>query len=353
MKVLALTRYGRLGASSRLRIYLYAPILQALGIDLQVSPLLRDGYLKRLYAGQATNWPEVFGYYLMRTVGLLRARKYDLLWIEKELFPNLPAWFEQALSALDVRYVIDIDDAIFHNYDRSTNRYKKLLARKINKVMTGSALVLCGNDYLAEQARIAGARRVEMIPTVIDLERYQVLHPPMRERIVVGWCGSPSTAQYLDIVAPVLKVLSEEFSLQLRVIGAKFACPGVDVDCRPWSEESEVREIQDFDIGIMPLKDAPWERGKCGYKLIQYMACGKPVVATSIEANDKIVLQDITGYLVSTMDDWMDKLRALILDTQKRRTAGMQGRDLVEKRYCIQVTAPRIARLLQECVALK
>ena len=134
-----------------MRIYQYAPILQTLDIDLQISPLLRDGYLKRLYAGQATNWPEVFGDYLMRTVGLLRARKYDLLWIEKELFPNLPAWFEQALSALGVRYVIDIDDAIFDNYSRSSGRYQKLLTRKINKVMTGSALVLWGNDYLAEQ----------------------------------------------------------------------------------------------------------------------------------------------------------------------------------------------------------
>ncbi len=353
MKVLALSRYGRLGASSRMRIYQYAPALHSMGIDLHVSPLLRDDYLKRLYAGQATNWRELLSDYLARIAGLLHVGKYDLLWIEKELFPNFPAWFEQALAAVGVRYVLDIDDAVFHNYDRSTHRYHKLLADKLDKVMAGSTLVLCGNGYLAERARSAGAPCVEILPTVIDLERYQVLHPPMREHIVVGWCGSPSTAKYLDIVAPVLKELAKEFPLQLRVIGAKFACPGVDVDCRSWSEESEVREIHDFDIGIMPLKDSPWERGKCGYKLIQYMACGKPVVTTSIEANDKIVLQDITGYLVSTMDDWMDKLRALILDPQKRRTAGMQGRDLVEKRYCIQVTAPHIARLLQECVALK
>lgn len=334
-------------------MYQYAPRLRSMGIELQLSPLLGNGYLNRLYAGQAVRWPGVVCDYLKRVVGLLRAGNYDLIWIEKELFPNFPAWFEEVLRALGIRYVIDIDDAVFHNYGLSSNRYKRLLAGKIGKIMRNSALVICGNDYLAEWAHSAGAPWVETIPTVIDLERYDAVGLPDRGRIVVGWCGSPSTAQYLEIVAPALRILAKEIALQLRVIGAGVSYGGLDVDCRNWSESSEAREIQDFDIGIMPLRDSPWERGKCGYKLIQYMACGKPVIATSSGANEKIVVHGRTGYLVSSLDDWVEALRALMVDSQKRWAMGMQGRDLVENNYCVQVTAPRIAQLLRECVGLQ
>jgi glycosyltransferase involved in cell wall biosynthesis len=331
-------------------MYQYVPALHSLGIDLVISPLLRDGYLNRFYAGQATDWGELIADYLVRIAGLFRAGKFDLLWIEKELFPNFPAWFEQALAAMGVRYVIDIDDAVFHNYDQSTNRYQKLLAHKLDKVMAGSTLVLCGNGYLAHRARSAGAARVELLPTVIDLQRYAAVPAPERRQVVIGWCGSPSTVRYLEIAAPALQELSREFCLQLRVIGAKFAWDGIDVDCRPWSEDFEVREIQDFDLGIMPLQDTPWERGKCGYKLIQYMACGKPVVASSVGANEQIVIHGVNGYLASTPECWSAALRELIANPAKRAAAGVQGRALVEKQYCLQVAAPRVAEMFQECV---
>lgn len=347
MRILALSRYGRLGASSRMRIYQYAPILQAMGIEVEVSPLLSDNYIRRLYAGQATNWLGVFHDYLMRAVRLLSAKKFDLLWIEKELFPNLPAWFEQALSALAIRYVVDYDDAIFHNYDLSPHPAKRLLIDKIDKVMRHSALVVCGNAYLAERAHSAGARHVEIIPTVIDLERYAVGGPLSRDYFIIGWIGSPSTAKYLDLVAPALKALAAEFPLRLRVIGAEFSWPGLDIDYRSWTEDSEVEEIQDFDIGIMPLIDSSWERGKCGYKLIQCMACGKPVIASPVGVNREIVVDGVNGYLASTVDEWIEAFRALFLDAQDRVAMGAQGRRFVEEKYCLQVTTPRLAQLFQ------
>lgn len=345
MRVLALARYGRLGASSRMRIYQYVPFLQALDVDVQVVPLLRDDYLKRLYQKQPTNWIELFVDYLKQVVGLLNARKFDLLWIEKELFPNFPAWFEQALSGLGVRYAVDYDDAIFHNYDLSQQPLKRMLSRKIDDVMSSSQLVVCGNNYLAERARSAGAHKVEIVPTVIDLERYEVTDLPVREKIVVGWIGSPATAKYLDLIAPALATLAKKFALQLRVIGASFAWDGLDVDCRSWSEESESREIQDFDIGIMPLADSPWEQGKCGYKLIQYMACGKPVVASPVGVNREIVRDGVNGYIASTVDEWVSACDALFSDLQGRISMGRQGRKAVEEKYCLQVTAPRLAQL--------
>jgi glycosyltransferase involved in cell wall biosynthesis len=350
LRVLALTRYGRLGASSRMRIYQYVPLWHRSGIDVQVSPLLSDAYLKRLYAKQVTNWFEILRNYLIRILTLLSARKFDLLWIEKELFPNLPAWFEQALSALNIHYVVDYDDAIFHNYDCSRHPIKRILANKIDTVMRNAALVVCGNAYLADRASSAGARHVEIVPTVIDLERYRVSQFVSRKPVVIGWVGSPSTAKYLDVVAPALRALSGKFPLQLRVIGAQLALPGLDVDCRRWCEETEVSEIQNFDIGIMPLIDSPWERGKCGYKLIQYMACGKPVLASPVGVNREIVIDHSNGYLASTVEEWVYSFEALISNLQKRQEMGIQGRRLVEERYCVQVTSSRLAHMFDDLV---
>jgi glycosyltransferase involved in cell wall biosynthesis len=335
-----------------MRTYQYLPIWQTMGIDVQVSPLLRDDYIKRLYAKQTTNWFAVINDYLMQAVRLLSSGKYDLLWIEKELFPNLPAWFEQALSALNIRYVVDYDDAIFHNYDINLHPIKMLLTDKIDKVMRNSALVVCGNAYLAERAHTAGSRHVEIVPTVVDLDRYAVVKSKIRPVLVIGWIGSPSTVKYLDVVLPALKIVAAEFPLQLRVIGAQFASPGLDVDGRSWSEESEASEIQDFDVGIMPLIDSPWERGKCGYKLIQYMACGRPFVASPVGVNREIVEHGINGYLASTVDEWTHAFRTLYSDSQNRLVMGEHGRRSVEKKYCLQVTAPRLVQLFHE-VAIK
>jgi glycosyltransferase involved in cell wall biosynthesis len=351
MKVLALTRYGRLGASSRMRIYQYTPFLRYSGIEVEVSPLLRDDYLKRFYARQKTRWAAILADYLKQAVRSMHARRFDLLWIEKELFPNLPAWFEQALSALGIRYVVDYDDAVFHNYDLSLHPLKRILADKIDRVMRSSALVVCGNEYLAERARFAGARRVEVIPTTVDMERYRTAAPQAHDRIVVGWIGSLTTVIHLQLVADALRELASEFPLRLCVVGAQFAAPGIDIDCRPWSEDTEVGELQQFDIGIMPLIDTPFVRGKCGYKLIQYMAAGKPVVASPVGMNLEIVEHGRCGYLASTSDEWLSALRALCANSEARQSMGAQGRLTVEQRYCLQVTGPRIAQLFHEISA--
>ena len=340
-----------MGASSRMRFYQYLPDLQSQGIEIEVSPLLSDGYLKRLYAKQATNWRGVINDYLKQMVRLLTVRDYDLLWIEKELFPNLPPWFEQVLARRGVRYVADYDDAVFHNYDQSLNPLKRLVRNKIDSVMQHAALVVCGNSYLAERACCAGARRVEVIPTVVDLNRYAVVKPREHGKLVIGWIGSPSTVKYLDLVAEPLKELARELPVQLRVVGASCAVPGLDVVCRTWTEAGEAEEIQQFDLGIMPLADSPWERGKCGYKLIQYMACGLPVVASPVGVNTEIVAHGVNGFLAQSQDEWLTAIRALSTDAASRRDIGARGRRSVEQNYCLQVTAPRLARLFHEILA--
>ena len=348
MKILALTRYARLGASSRIRIIQYGDALANHGIDVDVSPLLSDDYLLRQYAGCRTDWLHVMRCYVRRLGQLATAGRYDLLWIEKELFPNLPAWFERWLTLTGKRYVVDYDDAVFPNDLLNPHPLKWLIAGKIDSVMRHASMTVCGNDYIAARAAAAGARNICTLPSVIDLERYTCVEPPVRQRIVVGWIGSPSTAPYLTLVLPALRQLAARYPITLRVVGAQFEATGIDVECRPWTEAAEVQEISDFDIGIMPLFDTQWERGKCGYKLIQYMACGRPVVASPIGINEKIVRAGQTGYLATTTKQWHDALSALCSQRGERSAMGARGRLDVEEHYCLQVTVQQVAGVLRE-----
>lgn len=351
LRVLALTRYGRLGASSRVRSYQFEDALRAEGVALTLSPLLGDDYLRRLYAGQRIDLAGVLKDYLRRLGMLWRAGSFDLLWIEKELFPYLPAWFEYWLKWRGIRWVVDYDDAIFHNYDLARNRLLRLLRHKIDRVMRWSDAVLAGNDYLAARARAAGARRIEVVPTVIDLRRYAPLVREDADCPRIGWIGSPMTFKYLRALYAPLEALARRRSFELVVVGAEdpdLQSAPFPVRCVAWEEVTEARLLAELDIGVMPLPDDPWERGKCGYKLIQYMACGVPVVASPVGVNTRIVEPGVTGFLAGDSQAWHDSLDALLGNPLLRRTLGVNGRVRVEREYCVQVQAPRLARIFMD-----
>jgi len=349
MKILFLTRYDRLGASSRIRSYQYYSYLESCGIELMVSPLLTGDYLKLLYEKNKMNiLPIVVGY--LRRIGvLLLERKFDLIWIEKELFPWIPAWLE-AVIFWNVPYVTDYDDAVFHNYDLHKNSFlASIFGRKIDRIMMHSALVIVGNKYIADRAFKAGAHRVEILPSVIDLERDRIFDSPVNEIFTIGWIGSPSTAKHLLEVETALKEVCKNRGGKVVLIGTRGnPLNGLMATIRDWDESTESMEIGNFDVGIMPLPDNPWERGKCGFKLIQYMACGKPVVASPVGMNREIVVDGVNGFLASSHDEWVRALKRLKSDPELRKTMGANGRRMVEEKYCLQVTAPRLHRLFLE-----
>ncbi|NPV29978.1 MAG: glycosyltransferase family 4 protein [Firmicutes bacterium] len=348
MKVLLLSRYTRLGASSRVRFYQYIPYLKEQGIEVTVSPLFGDDYIKNLYSGNKKCFGSIIAAYFRRLGVLLKSRRFDLLWIEKELFPWLPALAEAVLQWFNIPYVVDYDDAVFHRYDLHSNvLVRSFLGRKIDKVMRRAALVLVGNDYLAERAYRAGAKRVEYLPTVIDLNRYNVVDKAGDTSFNIGWIGSPATAKYLNLVHPALAEVCRKRNTRLVLVGSgEIKLENVPIMLRSWSEETEVADIQSFDVGIMPLPDEPWERGKCGYKLIQYMACGVPVVASPVGVNKQIVENGVNGYLCQTTIDWVNALTTLRDIPELRVKMGRAGRIKVGKKYCTQVTAPRLVALL-------
>jgi glycosyltransferase involved in cell wall biosynthesis len=186
------------------------------------------------------------------------------------------------------------------------------------------------------------------LPTVVDLRRYPApLSRPDAHDFVIGWIGSQSTARYL---LPLLEVLQHATSWQgasLRLVGSgELNLPGVAAEIVDWSEASEVQEIQSFAVGIMPLLDDPWARGKCGYKLIQYMACGLPVVASPVGVNREIVDHGLNGYLASTEAEWLSALGQLRSQPQLREEFGRLGRKRVETAYSLESTAPRLVELL-------
>lgn len=336
-----------------MRAYQFLPQLRASNFDCLVSPLMDDSSLVGKYRSGGYGLLSLLVAYGRRIGALLRRHHFDLIWIEKETLPWLPAWFE-CLLLRGVPYVLDFDDAIFHNYDRHPSPWvRHFLGHRIDRLMAGARLVVAGNRYLAQRASMAGAPWVELLPTVVDLERYPAkrreasAEHTVQPRLV--WIGSPSTVQYLSLLSEPLAALAKQQPFSLRVIGGgPLSIPGVDVEILPWSDNTEVAAIGECDVGIMPLLDTPWEQGKCAYKLIQYMACGLPTVASPVGANCEVVVEGETGFLTGTAEAWIDKLGLLLRDAALRQRLGAAGRKRVEAIYCLQQVAPQLVRLLQQ-----
>jgi glycosyltransferase involved in cell wall biosynthesis len=177
---------------------------------------------------------------------------------------------------------------------------------------------------------------------------YQPWKRHSRARCNIGWIGTPQTAAYLHLVEAALKKVSGVHGARTVLIGSGAIKLGVPAEIHTWFENTETKKIEAIDIGIMPLPDEPWERGKCGYKLIQYMAAGIPVIASPVGVNVDIVKSGVNGFLAATQRDWEDALHTLVVDPGLRSRMGTAGRAMVEERFSTQAIAPTLARLIRE-----
>lgn len=331
----------------------YFDCMRRAGITVVHHALLGDDYLLRLYARRSAYGAVARGY-AARVASMRAASRSDLIWLEKEALPWIPFDLEHALLPRNVPVVLDIDDAIFHRYDLHAGRVgRRVLGTKIDRLMAASRLVMAGSGYLGARARAAGSAWVEQVPTVVDLGKYPAAPRAQvkRQGVVVGWIGSPATAHYLQAVTPVMRAAAERWRVRCIAVGARpDQVANTPFEAVKWMEASEAQILAEFDIGIMPLPDAPWERGKCGYKIIQYMACRVPVIASAVGANCDIVRDGVTGYLVHSDAEWQTRLEELIQDAGKRRQMGNEGRALVEREYCLSALAPRIVALLNRAL---
>lgn len=354
MKILLLHKYGRRAASFRYRLEQYVPYLERAGFECQLSPLLDEDYLEqRLRHGSRV--PSIIARAIIRQLWILtRTHDFDLVIVACDVFPYFPGIYESYLAWAGIPYVYDSDDAIFHYYDQSRwFLIRLLLGQKIRKVVRGAAAVFAGSPYLVEYAKQVN-KQVEFMPTVVDLEVYdrsKAFSPSRSGPLIIGWIGSPTTAVCLKQIEPALVRFCRDHDAKVVLVGSgPVNLSGFPLEVREWAERSERDDILSFDIGIMPLPDNAWSRGKCGFKLIQYMACGLPVIASPVGANPGIVTDGVEGFLPRNNDGWVESLERLSRDAALLAAMGAAGRARVEKEFCLKVTAPRfvagIARAL-------
>lgn len=353
-RILLLHKYGRQAASFRYRFEQYLPYLEQSGLECTVSTLLGDDYLTEMFQSGRKNAFTAVRAGFRRLRVLAAVRKYDLVIIGLDLFPFLPAIFERYIQYRRVPYIFDYDDPVFHQYDLHASRLVRLvLGKKLQSVIRRASLVFAGSPYIAEYARAVNDD-VEYLPTVVDLavyDRVKDISAGKRE-FVVGWIGSPSTALYLADVAPALKRFCDSTGARVVLIGSgPLELPGVPLELRPWREDTEVEDILGFDVGIMPMADTAWARGKCGFKLVQYMACGLPVIASPIGVSPVIVTEGVEGYLPRTEDEWVAALHSLHADPGIAARMGAASRKRVESAYSLQVTAPRFVAGVKRVLA--
>lgn len=349
--ILALSRYDTLGASSRVRLLQYLPHLRARGLKVQAAPLLSNCYVESLYRGQRPSPAGLAADYARRLSELLSGNRRRTLWVEKELLPWLPFALERLLYRRGGRLVVDFDDAVWLQYSASSHApMRVLLGHKVERIMARADVVSAGNTWLADHARAAGARSVVLLPSVVDADRYPAA--PDRapsDPFTLGWIGSPSTVHYLRQAAAPLAALAARRRVRLLCIGVeKLDMPGIAVECLPWSQDTEAANIARFDAGIMPLAEGPWERGKCGYKLIQYLACGVPAVTSAVGANLEIIEDGVNGLLVRDAADWAPVLERLMDDGGLRTALSAAGRRCVLERYSIQAQLDRLISILTD-----
>lgn len=341
------------GPTSRYRIFQYLPILEEHGIDCTVRPLFEETYWKIIEIPSPilrvmAKMVYVIGRFVRRAWDVVTIGDVDLVVIEGQLFPYMPAFAERMLAKLRYRCVIELDDAIY-----LTRGHR----RKIPALLALVSRVIVGNEVLAQYAR-QYTPQVSVIPTVVDTQRFvprqtgaQWIGIATGMPVTVVWIGLAYNLGYLNIVAPVLKELQDKGLIKLRVVCSRPPrLPGLMVEFRAWQLEQEVELLQDCHIGIMPLPDTEWARGKCALKLLQYMSVGMAVLASPVGVNREIISDGETGYLAETEQDWRDKLGRLCQDAALREQMGRAARRTVEERYSLHVWGPRLAKQYQEIV---
>jgi glycosyltransferase involved in cell wall biosynthesis len=353
IKVLALSPIPEEGAGCRFRVSQFIPYLRSAGIDVTVSPFYSPAFFRLVYqpGHMARKIVMFIGLVWRRMLELFSVRNYDLVFLYREAIPIGPPIIERLIHWLGVPIVHDFDDAIFMKAVSDANRWLGFLKNpgRVATVLRLSRRATVGNEFLAQYARRHNPA-VTVIPTVVDTARFVPRADAGTRAVpVVGWIGSPTTFQYLLTIGDVLREVAQHHDFILRVSGAgrPVSIPGVRVEEAPWSLEEEVRLFNGLDIGVYPLTDDDWARGKCGFKAIQCMACGVPVVAAAVGVNREIIADGMNGFLASTREEWVEKLTRLITDADLRARMAIAGRKTIEQRYSLQVAAPRLAQTLR------
>lgn len=340
--------------SQRYRIEQWARHLERDGIHFRISPFIDDAPTRIIHSR---------GHFLLKASAMLRGvartlpraaqvRRYDVVFVPREAALVGPPILERVAS-WSRPVIFDFDDAIWMPQHGSANpRWRWLrYPSKTSTICRIAAHVTAGNDFLAEWARRSN-ERVTVIPSTIDTGEYSFRKEHRRTDIpTIGWSGSHSTVGFLREIIPGLVETASRRRFRLLVVGAHIdPVDGLNIECRPWSADREVRDIAEMDVGLMPLPDTPWTRGKCAMKALLYLSLGIPAVASPVGANVDVVRDSETGFLASTPEDWADALTRLLDDEALRGRLGAAGRALVLERYASPLQAARLRSIFESVV---
>lgn len=344
-------------ASSRLRVYQYLPHLQRFAIEATVLPAVPEPWFSRFYYSSSKATRLV--HYATETLGslgrLLQGRNYDVVFVQKGILSTNWKGLDDLLGWANSRLIFDLDDLV---YGKSVVEFRSPLLRafqdknQTEKISSRARAVIAGNSYLKDLA-LRYNRNVFVIPTPVDTNRFVPRRAtPGRERgeVVIGWIGDPGGLTYVRLLEGVFRELSKRYPVRLKLIsrfgGEPFYRQGLRVDCVEWSYQNEVREMEDFDIGVMPLPDNDWARGKCSLKLLQYMAMGLPSVSSRVGNNTEIIEEGREGFLAHEPEEWIQKLARLIEDPSYGESMGEAARKKAVRNYSLEKMAPLLAQVL-------
>ena len=355
MRLLVLAPYPPGEApSQRYRFEQYLTRLREDGIDVTIRPLWspelyrvlhRPGHRARKAWGVARGWRA-------RRRDLRTAREADVVLVHREAFPIGGPWVEAAVVGGGTPMVYDFDDAIYLPSVSPANRWAGTLKStgKVADIVAMSTVTLVGNRHLAEFARRHGSD-VRVLPSVIDTDAYRCPPAPPTGPPTLGWTGSGTTLPHLRTLEAVIGRVQRRTGCRVRIIGVPDYRPDrFEAEVLPWSSASEVRDLCAVDVGLMPLPPTPWARGKCGMKLLQYMALGKAAVASPVGANEEIVRDGVNGLLADTDERWESTLVRLLEGPDLRARLGESARRTVEDRYSVDATYGDFRRALEDAM---
>lgn len=327
--------------SQRFRFEQYFDYLEQQGFECKLLSLINEEEDKVFYknGNYFKKFLIVLNCYFRRKKHIREARKADLVFIQREAFMTGSVWVERKLKQYRKKIIFDFDDSIWLSNVSNANRKFNWLKNpgKTSTIIALSDLVIVGNSYLAQYAK-GFNKNVIVIPTTIDISIYNRLNEGNKNQICIGWSGSITTIQHFNFAVPILKKIKEKYGDRVcfKVMGdPNYINNELDIIGIPWSSESEIKTLSTFDIGIMPLPDDEWAKGKCGLKGLQYMALEIPTIMSPVGVNTEIITDSENGFLASSIDEWMEKLSQLIESESLRKEIGKKARQTVVNRYSV------------------
>lgn len=347
-KILFIAPYPKAKApSQRFRFEQYIPLLEKEGFETELIPFLSEKDWAPLYKDGSfirKGWSMIRSFW-KRFFLLFKLKKYDYIFIHREASMIGPPIFEWIIAKVLIRkFIYDFDDAIWlPNYSQSNAKFHRLKAYgKVRKITKWADQITVGNAYLKEFASEYNDN-ITVIPTTIDLDNVHNGKTDQNKKpLIIGWTGSHTTMDYLPLLLPTLKELRKEFEFKFRVISNH--PPKLDfedIEYVQWNRETEIDDLKEIHIGVMPLEDNEWAKGKCGFKGLQYMSLHIPSVMSAVGVNPEIVDHKTNGWLCADIEDWKDALRTLIQDKELREKLGNGGYKTVKERYSVEANAPK------------